>query len=87
MIVLCKCGKRRDVAGEVRGRPLISFLFVLLDCIELTGAGWSYADGRWWCRYCARRRNLLHAVPQPKTSPIREACNVTDPSPPSGEKM
>ncbi len=66
MIVRCKCGAQRDVADEVRGRPFLSFLFVLLDYADLTIGGWSRADGRWWCVYCTRRRNLLHVVPAAK---------------------
>lgn len=88
----CKgCRVQRQIAGELRGRPILSFLFNVLDFVELSRNGWTYDGGAWWCRYCTRRRNLMRSVPRGK-KPIVDveapaSSNVTDPSPPSGEKM
>lgn len=87
----CKgCRAQRQIAGDVPGRPFLSFFFVLIDCAELFGAGWTRDAGAWWCRHCTRRRNLMRPILGGKrpldVAPAR-ASNVTDPAPPSGEKM
>lgn len=85
------CKAQRQIAGDVPGRPVLSFVFTLLDCAELIGAGWTRDAGAWWCRYCTRRRNLMRGVRGGKKAVVdvatAETSNVTDPPPPSGDKM
>lgn len=88
----CKgCGAQRQIAGDVAGRPFLSFVFACLDFAELTSSGWTRDAGAWWCRYCTRRRNLMRGVQGGKKAAIdvapAPASNVTDPPPPSGDKM
>jgi hypothetical protein len=80
IVVGCKCGARRTIAGDIVGRPFLSFLFALFDYAEMTAKGWTYSAGRWWCLHCTRRRNLLHSVKGDAAS------NVTAPPPPTGDK-
>lgn len=90
-VVVCKCGRRREVAGPLPGNTsgavLLSALFSLLDVVDLTACGWSRdPDGRWRCLYCTRRARLMRPIEGGKREPWPKACNVTDPSPPTGER-
>lgn len=80
-VVICKCSRRRTIAGELAGRPFLSFIFACLDFAELSGAGWSFHAGAWCCVYCTRRRNLMRGIEGGLSS------NVTEPPPPTEEKM
>ncbi len=88
--IVCKCSRRRDVAGELKGRPLLSAIFTFLDALDLSAAGWSVGpDGRWRCTYCTRRSRLMRAVEGGRREPWPtdadgKTCNVTDPPAPSG---
>lgn len=79
--IVCKCGAREPAAGDVPGRPVLSFFFALLDLCSLTGRGWSYHRSAWWCVHCTRRRNLMKGFEGGLSS------NVTDAPPPTEEKM
>lgn len=100
--IVCKCGHRRDVAGELRGRPLLSAVFAFFDVLDMGAAGWSVGpDGRWRCLHCTRRSRLMRPIDGGKFCNVTEprhrrdvlgnatsapACRIMDPPTPSEEK-
>ena len=76
--VVCKCGRRRQIAGPLPGRPVLSALFGVLDALDLSACGWSKGAAVWRCHFCTRRANTMRGIEGGKN------CNVTDPPPPSG---
>lgn len=77
--IRCKCGAVVEVAPTDQG-TLINLCFTILNVLELQRQEFTFEEGSWWCRYCIRRRRLIRVVPNPKR-------NVTEPPPPTGEKM
>lgn len=78
--VCAGCGVRHLVARtEDVQRFWLRAAFTFLNYLELTKEGWSSDGGKWWCKFCTRRRRLIRALP-----PLR--CNVTDAPSPTDEK-
>lgn len=73
------CGARVTLAATHDVNRLLAVCFELLNASDLMKRGWSYVDGRLLCRFCARRRRLIRALP-----PLRS--DVTDAPPPTDEK-
>jgi hypothetical protein len=71
--VVCKCGRRREIAGPLPGHPILSALFGVLDSVDLTACGWSRVGEGWRCFMCSHRRRVMRPIAGGKT------CNVTEP--------